>query len=124
MQITWGSSLRWVIRCDKLPGRRRRKLHNEPPSCFTWRENRMPLELDLSKMRRGTDLLKRGFAKMQKGGVVMDVTNAEQAAIAEEAGAVAVMALERVPAGLRAAGGGGRRAPPLRSRGHTAAATR
>src|SRR3972149_11781652 len=107
MQITWGSSLRWVIRCDKLPGRRRRKLHNEPPSCFTWRENRMPLELDLSKMRRGTDLLKRGFAKMQQGCAVMDVTNAEQAAIAEEAGAVAVMALERVPADIRAAGGGG-----------------
>ena len=43
-------------------------------------------------MRFGTELLKRGFAKMQKGGVVMDVTNAEQAAIAEEAGSVAVMA--------------------------------
>ena len=52
----------------------------------------MPLDLDLSKLRFGTELLKRGFAKMQKGGVVMDVTNAEQALIAEEAGAVAVMA--------------------------------
>src|SRR6266480_3134293 len=65
----------------------------------------MPLDLDLSKLRFGTELLKRGFAKMQKGGVVMDVTNAEQALIAEEAGAVAVMALERVPADIRAAGG-------------------
>ena len=56
-------------------------------------------------LRFGTDLVKRGFAKMQKGGVIMDVTNAEQAKIAEEAGAVAVMALERVPADIRKAGG-------------------
>ncbi|MED4111186.1 pyridoxal 5'-phosphate synthase lyase subunit PdxS, partial [Halalkalibacterium halodurans] len=46
----------------------------------------------------GTDRVKRGMAEMQKGGVIMDVVNAEQAKIAEEAGAVAVMALERVPA--------------------------
>jgi len=74
----------------------------------------MPVDLDFSKMRSGTELLKRGFAKMQKGGVVMDVTNAEQALIAEEAGAVAVMALERVPADIRAAGGVARMADPLR----------
>jgi len=74
----------------------------------------MPLELDLSRLRFGTELLKRGFAKMQKGGVVMDVTNAEQALIAEEAGAVAVMALERVPADIRAAGGVARMADPVR----------
>jgi pyridoxal 5'-phosphate synthase pdxS subunit len=74
----------------------------------------MPLDLDLSRLRFGTELLKRGFAKMQKGGVIMDVTNAEQAAIAEEAGAVAVMALERVPADIRAAGGVARMADPLR----------
>jgi pyridoxal 5'-phosphate synthase pdxS subunit len=74
----------------------------------------MPLDLDLSKLRHGTELLKRGFAKMQKGGVIMDVTNAEQAAIAEEAGAVAVMALERVPADIRAAGGVARMADPTR----------
>jgi len=74
----------------------------------------MPLSLDLSQLRHGTELLKRGFAKMQKGGVIMDVTNAEQAAIAEEAGAVAVMALERVPADIRAAGGVARMADPLR----------
>ncbi len=72
----------------------------------------MPLELDLKKMKYGTELLKRGFAKMQKGGVIMDVTNAEQAAIAEEAGAVAVMALERVPADIRTAGGVARMADP------------
>ena len=60
----------------------------------------------------GTEKLKRGFAKMQKGGVVMDVTNAKQARIAEEAGAVAVMALERVPADIRADGGVARMADP------------
>ena len=53
----------------------------------------------------GTERVKRGMAEMQKGGVIMDVINAEQAKIAEEAGAVAVMALERVPADIRAAGG-------------------
>ncbi len=74
----------------------------------------MPLDLDLTRLRFGTELLKRGFAKMQKGGVIMDVTNAEQAAIAEEAGAVAVMALERVPADIRAAGGVARMADPLK----------
>ncbi len=55
--------------------------------------------------KTGTELLKTGFAKMVKHGVVMDVTNAEQALIAEKAGAVAVMALERVPSDIRAAGG-------------------
>lgn len=74
----------------------------------------MPLDLDLTRLRFGTELLKRGFAKMQKGGVIMDVTNAEQAAIAEEAGAVAVMALERVPADIRSAGGVARMADPIR----------
>jgi len=74
----------------------------------------MPLDLDLSRLRFGTELLKRGFAKMQKGGVIMDVTNAEQAAVAEEAGAVAVMALERVPADIRATGGVARMADPIK----------
>ncbi|MFZ2456236.1 MAG: pyridoxal 5'-phosphate synthase lyase subunit PdxS, partial [Candidatus Altiarchaeia archaeon] len=55
--------------------------------------------------KTGTELLKTGFAKMVKHGVVMDVTNADQALIAEQAGAVAVMALERVPSDIRAAGG-------------------
>src|SRR3990170_2300254 len=72
----------------------------------------MPLDLKLETMRRGTDLLKRGFARMQKGGVIMDVTNAEQAVVAEQAGAVAVMSLERVPADIRAAGGVARMADP------------
>lgn len=63
-------------------------------------------------MLHGTSVLKEGFAKMTKGGVIMDVVNAEQAAIAEEAGAVSVMALERVPADIRAAGGVARMANP------------
>ncbi|WP_170005863.1 pyridoxal 5'-phosphate synthase lyase subunit PdxS [Bacillus fonticola] len=63
-------------------------------------------------MQQGTDRVKRGMAEMQKGGVIMDVVNAEQAKIAEEAGAVAVMALERVPADIRAAGGVARMADP------------
>ncbi len=58
--------------------------------------------------------VKRGLAEMLKGGVIMDVTSAEQARIAEEAGAVAVMALERVPADIRAEGGVARMADPER----------
>lgn len=61
---------------------------------------------------RGTDRVKRGLAEMLKGGVIMDVVNADQARIAEEAGAVAVMALERVPADIRAEGGVARMADP------------
>lgn len=60
----------------------------------------------------GTAKVKRGLAEMLKGGVIMDVTTAEQAKIAEEAGAVAVMALERVPADIRAEGGVARMADP------------
>ena len=66
----------------------------------------------MENLRFGTELIKRGFAKMQKGGVIMDVTNAEQARIAEEAGAVAVMALHKVPADIRASGGVARMADP------------
>ncbi|MGA8542826.1 MAG: pyridoxal 5'-phosphate synthase lyase subunit PdxS [Thermoplasmata archaeon] len=70
----------------------------------------------MEKLRFGTELVKRGFARMQQGGVIMDVTNADQAAVAEEAGAVAVMALERVPADIRAAGGVARMADPTKVR--------
>lgn len=63
-------------------------------------------------MLHGTEVLKKGFAKMTKGGVIMDVVNAEQAEIAENAGAVAVMALEKVPADIRATGGVARMADP------------
>jgi pyridoxal 5'-phosphate synthase pdxS subunit len=68
--------------------------------------------MELEKLRHGTELIKRGFAKMQKGGVIMDVVNAEQAKIAEEAGAVAVMALQAVPADIRKEGGVARMADP------------
>src|SRR5437773_8284799 len=60
--------------------------------------------------------LKTGLAEMLKGGVIMDVTNAEQATIAEQAGAAAVMALERVPAQIRAEGGVARMASPKKIR--------
>ena len=68
--------------------------------------------MKLEELRFGTELLKRGFASMQKGGVIMDVVNAEQAKIAEDAGAVAVMSLERVPSDIRKAGGVARMADP------------
>jgi pyridoxal 5'-phosphate synthase pdxS subunit len=63
-------------------------------------------------VEHGTIRTKRGLAEMLKGGVIMDVTTAEQARIAEEAGAVAVMALERVPADIRREGGVARMADP------------
>ncbi|MGZ4903204.1 MAG: pyridoxal 5'-phosphate synthase lyase subunit PdxS [Halobacteriota archaeon] len=69
--------------------------------------------MDFENLRHGTELLKRGFAKMQKGGVIMDVTTPEQAIIAEKAGAVAVMALHAVPADIRKEGGVARMADPL-----------
>jgi pyridoxal 5'-phosphate synthase pdxS subunit len=62
--------------------------------------------------RTGTFTVKSGLAQMLKGGVIMDVTNVEQAKIAEKAGAVAVMALERVPADIRAQGGVARMSDP------------
>ncbi len=68
--------------------------------------------MKLEELRFGTELLKRGFASMQKGGVIMDVVNAGQAIIAEEAGAVAVMSLERVPSDIRKMGGVARMADP------------
>jgi pyridoxal 5'-phosphate synthase pdxS subunit len=63
-------------------------------------------------LETGTVMVKRGLAEMLKGGVIMDVTTPEQAKIAEEAGAVAVMALERVPADIRAEGGVARMSDP------------
>jgi len=68
--------------------------------------------MQLENLRHGTELLKRGFAKMQKGGVIMDVTTPQEAQIAERAGAVAVMALHQVPADIRKAGGVARMADP------------
>ncbi|WP_395320248.1 pyridoxal 5'-phosphate synthase lyase subunit PdxS [Fructilactobacillus frigidiflavus] len=62
--------------------------------------------------KTGSDLVKQGMAQMQKGGVIMDVANVEQAKIAEAAGATAVMALERVPSDIRAQGGVTRMSDP------------
>ncbi|WP_135821418.1 pyridoxal 5'-phosphate synthase lyase subunit PdxS [Halostella litorea] len=73
----------------------------------------MAEETDLEELKRGTELVKRGFARMQKGGVIMDVVNREQARIAEDAGAVAVMALEAVPADIRKRGGVARMPDPV-----------
>jgi pyridoxal 5'-phosphate synthase pdxS subunit len=72
----------------------------------------MSEETDIERLKRGTDLVKRGFAKMQKGGVIMDVVTREQARIAEDTGAVAVMSLEAVPADIRKRGGVARMADP------------
>ncbi|MHB8060337.1 MAG: pyridoxal 5'-phosphate synthase lyase subunit PdxS [Gaiellaceae bacterium] len=71
----------------------------------------------------GTMRVKSGLAEMLKGGVIMDVTTAEQAKIAEDAGACAVMALERVPADIRAQGGVARMADPTKIREIQAAVT-
>ena len=67
---------------------------------------------DVKSLRHSDDLLKRGFASMLKGGVIMDVVTPEQSAVAEDAGAVSVMALERVPADIRKAGGVARTSHP------------
>ena len=72
----------------------------------------MSIKIDFADLRHGTSLLKRGFAKMQEGGVIMDVVTPEEAHIAEDAGAVSVMALERVPADIRAQGGVARMSHP------------
>src|SRR6188472_50674 len=61
--------------------------------------------VDTKEISSGTTLIKRGFAHMQKHGVIMDVTNVEQAQIAEDAGAVAVMVLDKLPYDIRKAGG-------------------
>jgi pyridoxal 5'-phosphate synthase pdxS subunit len=66
----------------------------------------------MTTKQTGTDTVKQGLAQMLKGGVIMDVVNLEQAKIAEDAGACSVMALERVPADIRAAGGVARMADP------------
>ncbi len=78
---------------------------------------------EVSGRETGTQLVKRGLAEMLSGGVIMDVVNAEQAKVAEDAGAVAVMALERVPADIRVDGGIARMSDPLMIEGIQAAVT-
>ena len=69
-------------------------------------------ELSTTTPETGTARVKRGMAEMLKGGVIMDVVTPDQAKVAEDAGAVAVMALERVPADIRAQGGVSRMSDP------------
>ena len=76
-----------------------------------------------SSHQTGSQLVKRGLAEMLKGGVIMDVVNAEQARIAEDAGACAVMALERVPADIRVDGGVARMSDPAMIQGIQEAVT-
>ena len=73
--------------------------------------------VDITSLNHGTELVKRGFAQMQEGGVIMDVVTPEEAQIAEDAGATAVMALERVPADIRSDGGVARMSHPDMIRG-------
>jgi len=83
------------------------------------RDREKELKVHTMSQHNGTNTslrLKTGLAEMLKGGVIMDVTNAEQAVIAEKSGAVAVMALERVPAQIRAEGGVARMASPKKIR--------
>src|SRR5665647_1854865 len=89
---------------------------NPAPTRFARVESRVMSEI-------GTMRVKSGLAEMLKGGVIMDVTTAEQAKIAEDAGACAVMALERVPADIRAQGGVARMADPTKIREIQAAVT-
>src|SRR5262249_39056782 len=83
----------------------------------------MPPTAAESPRHTGTDLVKRGLAEMLRGGVIMDVVTAEQAKVAEDAGAVAVMALERVPADIRRDGGVARMSDPALIEGIKAAVT-
>src|SRR6266498_3715225 len=66
----------------------------------------------MTERATGTERVKRGLAEMLRGGVIMDVVTADQAKVAEDAGAVAVMALERVPADIRVQGGVARMSDP------------
>ena len=80
--------------------------------CSTLGVMAMNNSYDVKSLRHADDLLKRGFASMLQGGVIMDVVTPDQAAVAEKAGAVSVMALERVPADIRKAGGVARTSHP------------
>jgi pyridoxal 5'-phosphate synthase pdxS subunit len=87
-------------------------LINRPKDSRIFMESNEMGQREEENMESGTWKVKTGLAQMLKGGVIMDVVSAEQAKIAEEAGACAVMALERVPADIRAAGGVARMADP------------
>src|ERR1700682_2885556 len=82
-----------------------------------------PMAASETPRHTGTDLVKRGLADMLRGGVIMDVVTPDQAKIAEDAGAIAVMALERVPADIRRDGGVARMSDPALIEGIKAAVT-
>lgn len=75
-------------------------------------DNEAGAQQQTEEQTKGTFTVKAGLAQMLKGGIIMDVINAEQARVAEEAGACAVMALEKVPADIRKDGGVARMADP------------
>src|SRR3984885_13263209 len=79
--------------------------------------------VNIDNQERGTYRVKRGLAEMLRGGVIMDVVTADQAKVAEDAGAVAVMALERVPADIRRDGGVARMSDPALIEGIQGAVT-
>lgn len=85
--------------------------------------NYAPSQKEKKKMAEDRQTLNRNLAQMLKGGVIMDVTTPEQAKIAQDAGACAVMALERIPADIRAAGGVSRMSDPAMIRGIQEAVT-
>jgi pyridoxal 5'-phosphate synthase pdxS subunit len=93
-----------------VPAPRRRRA--PPPASDDPHKGSIAATTIVAMLEIGSMRVKTGLAEMLKGGVIMDVTNAEQAVIAEDAGAVAVMALERVPADIRAQGGVARMADP------------
>src|SRR5262245_5991424 len=115
----------------RAPSRRRRTARKARMRSCTWTTKRAPrpktcrdpangrgaIASMAAMYESGTMRVKTGFPEMQKGGVIMDVVNPEQAVIAAEAGAVAVMALERVPADIRAQGGVARMSDPDMIRG-------
>ncbi len=112
------TSRRW---CSTAPTTGRSTSRSTSPECYRWHpcecrfgSDRTPGGVSTLTLmsETGTFPVKRGLAEMLKGGVIMDVVTPEQAKIAEDAGAVAVMALERVPADIRADGGVARMSDP------------
>jgi hypothetical protein len=113
-ELRFDTGQTWVVYADEgtvrpcADGAGRGRTYDGPMTDPTPRPSGTPTTSAVT----GTDLVKRGMADMLKGGVIMDVVDVEQARIAEDAGAVAVMALERVPADIRAEGGISRMSDP------------
>ena len=101
------------LQAEVAPASPRSRLHGAP----SVGRRRPPSTMGFAMPERATFRVKTGLAEMLKGGVIMDVTDAEQAKIAEDTGACAVMALERVPADIRAEGGVARMSNPADDQG-------